>query len=57
MEGGSCWKSGGDERVFYTWPRVRLADEASSDAIPNAAGGEGGHGGRYTGCGNSQVVK
>ena len=27
-----------------TWPRVGVADEAGSDTIPNAAGGEGGHG-------------
>jgi hypothetical protein len=43
-EGESCWKSGGGRTRLYTWPRVRLADEASSDAIPDAAGGEGGHG-------------
>jgi hypothetical protein len=30
--------------VLYTWQRVGLADEAGSDAIPDAAGGEGGHG-------------
>jgi hypothetical protein len=34
----------GTKRVFYTWPRVGLADEAGSDAIPDAAGGESGHG-------------
>jgi hypothetical protein len=34
-------KAAGDERVFI--PRVGLADEAS-DTIPEAAGGEGGHG-------------
>ena len=44
MEGESCWKSGGGRTRLYTWPRVGLADEASSDAIPEAAGGEGGHG-------------
>jgi hypothetical protein len=44
MEGGSCWKSGGGRTCLYTWPRVGLADEASSGAIPEAAGGEGGHG-------------
>jgi hypothetical protein len=43
-EGESCWKSGGGRTRLYTWPRARLADEASSDAIPDAAGGEGGHG-------------
>jgi hypothetical protein len=37
-------KAAGDERLFYTWPKVGLADEAGSDAIPDAAGGEGGHG-------------
>ena len=44
MEGESCWKSGGGRTRLYTWPRVGLADEAGSDAIPDAAGGEGGHG-------------
>jgi hypothetical protein len=29
---------------LYTCVRVRLADEVGSDAIPEAAGGEGGHG-------------
>ena len=43
-EGESCWKSGGGRTRLYTWPRVGLADEAGSDAIPDAAGGEGGHG-------------
>jgi hypothetical protein len=36
-------KPAGDERVFIPWPRVRLADKAGSDAIPNAMGSEGGH--------------
>jgi hypothetical protein len=40
----SCWKSGGGRVRLYTWPRVGLADEAGSDAIPDAAGGEGGYG-------------
>jgi hypothetical protein len=40
----SCWKSGGGRTPLYTWPKVGLADEAGSDAIPDAAGGEGGHG-------------
>lgn len=31
-------KTVGDEGVFYTWPRVGLADEAGSEAIPDAAG-------------------
>jgi hypothetical protein len=44
MEGESCWKSGGERTCLYTWPRVGLADEASSGAIPEAAGGEWGHG-------------
>ena len=39
-----CWKSGGGETRLYTWPKIGLADEASSDAMPNAVGGEGGHG-------------
>jgi hypothetical protein len=29
---------------LYTWQRAGLADEGGSDAIPEAAGGEGGHG-------------
>ena len=29
---------------FIAWQRVGLADEVGSDAIPDAAGGEGGHG-------------
>jgi hypothetical protein len=29
---------------LYTWRRTGLADEVGSDAIPHAAGGEGGHG-------------
>jgi len=37
-------KAAGDECVFYTWRRTGLADEVRSDAIPDAAGGEGGHG-------------
>ena len=36
----SCWKSGGGRVLLYAWPRVGLADEASSDAMPEAAGGE-----------------
>ena len=44
MEEDSCWKSGGGRTRLYSWPRVELADEAWSDAIPEAAGGEGGHG-------------
>ena len=40
----SCWKSGGGRTRLYTWPRVGVADEAGSDTIPNAAGGEAGHG-------------
>jgi hypothetical protein len=43
-EAESCWKSGGGRTRLYTWPRVGVADEAGSDTIPNAAGGEGGHG-------------
>ena len=42
--GESCWKSGGGRTRLYTWQRVSLADEASSDAIPDLAGGEEGHG-------------
>jgi hypothetical protein len=40
----SCWKSGGGRVRLYTWRRAGLADEVGSDAIPDAAGGEGGHG-------------
>jgi hypothetical protein len=29
---------------LYTWRRTGLADEVGSDAMPDAAGGEGGHG-------------
>ena len=43
-EGESCWKSGGGRVRLYTWRRTGLADEVGSDAIPDAAGGEGGHG-------------
>ena len=49
VEGGkwrerAVGKAAGDERVFIPGPRVGLADEAGSDAMPDAAGGEGGHG-------------
>jgi len=37
-------KSGGGRVRLYTWRRTGLADEVGSDAIPDAAGGEGGHG-------------
>jgi len=40
----SCWKSGGGRVRLYTWRGTGLADEVGSDAIPHAAGGEGGHG-------------
>jgi hypothetical protein len=43
-EGETCWKSGGGRVSLYTWRRTGLADEVRSDAIPDAAGGEGGHG-------------
>ena len=29
---------------LYTWRRAGLADKAGSDTMPDAAGGEGGHG-------------
>ena len=29
---------------LYTWQRTVLADEVGSDAIPDAVGGEAGHG-------------
>ena len=38
-------KAAGDYS-FITCQRIGLADGARADAIPNAAGGEGGHGGR-----------
>ena len=34
-------KVAGDECVFIPWRRTGLADEVRSDAIPDAAGGEG----------------
>ena len=37
-------KAAGDERVFIADRGVGLVDEASSDTIPDAAGGEGSHG-------------
>jgi hypothetical protein len=37
-------KAAGDECVFIPGERPGLADEVGSDAIPDAAGGEGGHG-------------
>jgi hypothetical protein len=41
----SCWKSGGGRVRLYTWRRDRAWQmEVGSDAIPDAAGGEGGHG-------------
>src|SRR2546423_15333393 len=40
------WKAAGDERVFIPGRGVGVADEAGSDTIPNAAGGEGGSRGR-----------
>jgi hypothetical protein len=51
-EAESCWKS---ERVFILGRGVGVADEAGSDTIPNAAGGEGGHGVAKTRSRNSQV--
>jgi hypothetical protein len=37
-------KAAGDERVFIPGRGSGLADEASSDAMPDVAGGESGHG-------------
>jgi hypothetical protein len=37
-------KAAGDECFFIPGERTGLADEVGSDAIPEAAGGEGGHG-------------
>ena len=37
-------KAAGDECVFIPGKRAGLADEVGSDAMPEAAGGEGGHG-------------
>ena len=43
--GRELWeKAAGDECVFIPGEGPGLADEVGSDAIPNAAGGEGGHG-------------
>jgi hypothetical protein len=42
-------KAAGGRGRLYTWRRARLADEVGSDAIPDTAGGEGGHGGMYQG--------
>ena len=36
-------KASGDECVLYTSARVGLADEAGSDAMPDAAGSEASH--------------
>jgi hypothetical protein len=44
LEGESCWKSSGGRTRLIAGRVVGLADEARSDAIPDAAGGEGGHG-------------
>jgi hypothetical protein len=43
-EGEICWKNGGGRVRLYTWRRAGLADEVGSDAMPDAAGGKGGHG-------------
>jgi hypothetical protein len=40
---------------LYRWRRTGLADEVGYDAIPDAAGGEGGHGAAKPGWRNSQV--
>lgn len=37
-------KAAGGRARLYTWQRVGLADGARANAIPNAAGGEGGEG-------------
>jgi hypothetical protein len=37
-------KAAGDECVFIPGKRTGLADEVGSDAIPDAAGGEGSRG-------------
>ena len=41
---GLLEKRRGPECVFIPGERTGLADEVRSDAIPDAAGGEGGHG-------------
>jgi hypothetical protein len=43
-DGERCWKSGGGRGRLYTGGRVGLADEVGCKAMPDAAGGEGGHG-------------
>jgi hypothetical protein len=47
-------KAAGDYS-FITCQRIGLADGARADAIPNAAGGEGGHGAANPDPVNSQV--
>jgi hypothetical protein len=47
-------KAAGDYS-FITCQRIGLADGARADAIPNAAGGEGGHGAANPDPRNSQV--
>ena len=49
--GEGCWKSGGGRVRLYTWRRAGLADEVRS--MPDAAGGEGGHGAARSGSCNS----
>jgi hypothetical protein len=43
-EGERCWKSGGDECVFIPGERLGWQRSSGPTPIPDAAGGEGGHG-------------
>src|SRR3954465_4273122 len=45
---------------LYIWRRTELTDEVRSDAIPDAAGGEGGHGAAKPGlceCGRKRRLR
>jgi hypothetical protein len=49
-------KAAGDHG-FITCQRISLADGARADAIPNAAGGDGGDGAAKPGSRSSQVLR
>jgi hypothetical protein len=42
--GRSRLENGGGRIRLYTWRKAGLADKVGSDAMPDVAGGEGGHG-------------
>ena len=50
-------KAAGDECVFIPGEGPGWQMRVGSDAMPDAAGGEGGHGAATTGCGNSHVPR